>query len=390
MKKEIEISAKTKEEAIAKAVEELGAPSESALFITVINEGRKGFLGFGSVDATIKAVYQIPDAPAEKKERRDHSDRRDRRDRNNRRGDRRDHAPRNTEAVASEHTETAEHLPGELPVRQPKKKNQNPPKARKTYENVDPATVKDSERMAYEFITNLVANMGLQDVAIAMHPGDNDDMVITVDGEAAGVLIGHHGDTLDALQYLANLAANKKEEGEKREYARITVDVESYRAKREDALRALARKKAGQVLKYKKSIMLEPMNPYERRIIHSEIQHMDGVTTNSIGTDNNRRIVIFLEDEGMPETEAVKAAGGTGEKSGRSRNRRRRKSSGTMVDPLAGSGRVMPTTSTFDEDDVKDPFDIDLSAATYSEEDEEVVAEPVKDDLFSVPDLSEE
>ncbi len=393
MKKEIEVSAKTKEEAIAKAVEELGAPNESALFITVINEGRKGFLGFGSVDATIKAVYQIPDAPVEKKERRDRRDRNNRRGDRGDRGDRRDRAPRNTEAAeeAPETEAPAEHLPGELPVRQPKKNRQNPPKPRKTYENVDPATVKDSERMAYEFITNLVANMGLQEVTIAMHPGDNDDMVITVDGEAAGVLIGHHGDTLDALQYLANLAANKKEEGEKREYARITVDVESYRAKREDALRALARKKANQVLKYKKSIMLEPMNPYERRIIHSEIQHMEGVTTNSIGTDNNRRIVIFLEDEGMPETEAVKAVSGSGEKSSRSRNRRRRKSSGATVDPLAGSGRVMPTTSTFDEDDVKDPFDIDLSAATYSEEDEEeAVVEPAKDDLFSVPDLSEE
>ncbi len=380
MKKEIEVSAKTKEEAIAKAVEELGAPSESALFITVINEGRKGFLGFGSVDATIKAVYQIPDAPAEKKERRD------RRDRNNRRGDRRDRAPRNTEAA----TETVEaeapaeeHLPGELPVRQPKNKNrQNPPKTRKTYENVDPATVKDSERMAYEFITNLVANMGLQDVVIAMHPGDNDDMVITVDGEAAGVLIGHHGDTLDALQYLANLAANKKEEGEKREYARITVDVESYRAKREDALRALARKKANQVLKYKKSIMLEPMNPYERRIIHSEIQHMDGVTTNSIGTDNNRRIVIYLEDEGMPETEDVKSAGGNGEKSSRSRNRRRRKSSGATVDPLAGSGRVMPTTSAFDENDEKDPFDLDFTPSESIDEEENKEISDT-DDLFS-------
>ena len=379
MKKEIEVSAKTKEEAIAKAVEELGAPGESALFITVINEGRKGFLGFGSVDATIKAVYQIPDAPVEKKERRE------RRDRNNRRGDRRDRAPRNTEAAVETVEAEApaeEHLPGELPVRQPKNKSrQNPPKARRTYENVDPANVKDSERMAYEFITNLVANMGLQDVVIAMHPGDNDDMVITVDGEAAGVLIGHHGDTLDALQYLANLAANKKEEGEKREYARITVDVESYRAKREDALRALARKKANQVLKYKKSIMLEPMNPYERRIIHSEIQHMDGVTTNSIGTDNNRRIVIFLEDEGMPETEAVKAVGGS-EKSGRSRNRRRRKSSGATVDPLAGSGRVMPTTSAFDEDDEKDPFELDFTPAESSDE-EETKEISGTDDLFS-------
>ena len=380
MKREIEVSAKTKEEAIAKAVEELGAPGESALFITVINEGRKGFLGFGSVDATIKAVYQIPDAPAEKKERRD------RRDRNNRR-DRRDRAPRAAESAENRTSETgaetpAEHLPGELPVRQPKTR-QNTPKPRKVYENVDPATVKDSERMAYEFITNLVANMGLQDVAIAMHPGDNDDMVITVDGEAAGVLIGHHGDTLDALQYLANLAANKKEEGEKREYARITVDVESYRAKREEALRILARKKAHQVLKYKKSIMLEPMNPYERRIIHSEIQHMEGVATNSIGVENNRRIVIYLEEEGMPTAGAKgKAPASSGEKTsgGRSRNRRRRSGSRTS-DPLSAESLTGETrkqgASIFEGEEERDPFDIDLSAATYSEEDEaaEVSAE---------------
>ena len=374
MKKEVQVSAKTKEEAIALAVEQLGAPGESSLFITVISEGRKGFLGIGAVDYTIKAVYQIPDAPAEKPERRE---RRDRNRRGDRKGDRRQHK----DAETSE--ENAEHLPGELPVRQPKKA-----RPVKTYENIDPATATESERMAYDFITNLVANMGLEGVEIAMHPGDNDDMVITVDGEAAGVLIGHHGDTLDALQYLANLAANRKEEGEKREFARITVDVEAYRAKREDALRALARKKANQVLKYKKSIMLEPMNPYERRIIHSEIQHMEGVTTNSIGVENNRRIVIFLEADGMPEDSAVVAAP---EKSSRSKNRRRRKSSGASVDPFGTSTRRQPTESTFSEDDVKDPFDIDLSAATYSEEDEvaeEIFEAPVKHDVFDTPDLS--
>ncbi len=370
MKKEIEVSAKTREEAIALAVEQLGAPNESALFITVITEGRKGFLGIGAVDYTIKAVYQIPETPAEKPERRDRRDR-NRRDRN-RKGERR-------QPVAQE--AATEHNPGELPTRQPKKA-----RPVKTYENIDPATATESERMAYDFITGLVANMGLEGVEIAMHPGDNDDMVITVDGEAAGVLIGHHGDTLDALQYLANLAANRKEEGEKREFARITVDVEAYRAKREDALRALARKKANQVLKYKKSIMLEPMNPYERRIIHSEIQHMEGVATNSIGVENNRRIVIFLEDEGMPESGTA-----TAEKSGRSRNRRKKKSSAS-ADPFATSTRRQPTESTFSDDDVKDPFDIDLSAATYSEEDEaeEVVATPVASDVFDVPSLSDE
>ena len=130
--------------------------------------------------------------------------------------------------------------------------------------------------------------------------GNNDDVLITVDGKNAGVLIGHHGETMDALQYLANLAANKKVNGEKREYAKITLDIEGYRAKREAALRSMARKKASAVLKYKKSVMLEPMNPYERRIVHSEVQKIEGVSTNSIGSENNRRVVLFLDDSKTP------------------------------------------------------------------------------------------
>ena len=151
------------------------------------------------------------------------------------------------------------------------------------------------EYLALEFLQKLVANMQL-DLKVSLSNGNNDDKVINIDGENAGVLIGHHGDTLDSLQYLANLAANKKEEGVKREYVKITVDVEGYRAKREMTLRALARRMADKVLKYKKSVMLEPMNPYERRIIHSEIQHIEGVSTNSIGSENNRKIVIYLEE----------------------------------------------------------------------------------------------
>lgn len=350
MKKEIEISAKTKEEAIEKAAIELGAPSAAAIMYTVINEGRKGFLGFGAVDCTIRAVYQVADAPAEEKPRRERRDRGDRRDRKG--GDRRDRAPKKTETPETEEVVETPVLP---PV-----------------ENIDPATATESEQTAYRFICKLVEDMALEDVTIAMHPGRNDDMVITVDGENAGVLIGHHGDTLDALQYLANLAANRKEEGEKREYARITVDVESYRAKREEALRILARKKAHQVLKYKKSIMLEPMNPYERRIIHSEIQKMEGVSTNSIGVENNRRIVIFLEEEGMPTAGIKGKTDKSGEKSGKSRNRRRRSSS-RSVDPLSTeslTGEVRKQGESIFGAEEHDPFDIDLSAATYSEEDE--------------------
>ncbi len=354
MKKEIEISAKSREEAIAEAMAQLGAPSESAMMITVINEGRKGFLGFGAVPVTIKAIYQVPEASAEGDER----PRRDRRDRGDR-GLRRDRGDRGSRKPREEQEDEIPAAPAQPPI-----------------ENIDPATASESEQVAYRFICKLVEDMALDGVTVAMHPGRNDDMVITVDGENAGVLIGHHGDTLDALQYLANLAANRKEEGEKREYARITVDVESYRAKREEALRILARKKAHQVLRYKKSIMLEPMNPYERRIIHSEIQHMEGVATNSIGVENNRRIVIYLEEEGMP-TAGIKStkSSTSGEKSGRGRSRNRRRSSGHSVDPLSTeslTGEVRRQgASIFEGEEDHDPFEIDLSAATYDGSDEE-------------------
>lgn len=151
------------------------------------------------------------------------------------------------------------------------------------------------EKNAVEFIETVIADMGIN-AEVGTRTGDNGALIIEVSGADSGVLIGHHGETLDALQYLANLAANKKTNGEKREYVRVTVDVEGYRAKREASLRALARRMAAKVVKYKKSVMLEPMNPYERRIIHSEVQGIPGVSTNSIGAENNRRVVMFLDD----------------------------------------------------------------------------------------------
>ena len=149
--------------------------------------------------------------------------------------------------------------------------------------------------MALDFIKNLLSDMNI-DAEVEMGNGDNDDKLINIKGEAASILIGHHGDTLDSLQYLANLAANKKVNGEKPEHTKITIDIEGYRAKREAALRNLARRMAEKVLKYKKSVMLEPMTPYERRIIHSEVQTIEGVATNSIGSDGNRKVVMYLDD----------------------------------------------------------------------------------------------
>jgi spoIIIJ-associated protein len=153
--------------------------------------------------------------------------------------------------------------------------------------------------IALDFIKKLVADMQL-DVTVEKKNVENaekDTCLIEINGEDAGVLIGHHGDTLDSIQYLANLAANKKVNGEKPAHIKVTVDAEGYRAKREETLRALARRMADRVLKQKRSVMLEPMNPYERRIIHSEIQNIEGVSTNSIGSENNRKIVIYLEEK---------------------------------------------------------------------------------------------
>ena len=155
------------------------------------------------------------------------------------------------------------------------------------------------EIFALNFINQVVKDMGL-DVKVEMKDvegSDKDCKLIDITGEGAGTLIGHHGDTLDSLQYLANLAANKRVNGVKPSYVKITVDAENYRAKREETLRALARRMADKVLKQKRSVMLEPMNPYERRIIHSEIQNIEGVSTNSIGSENNRKIVIYLEEK---------------------------------------------------------------------------------------------
>ena len=248
MKKELIVTAKTVEEARKKAAAELGAPEEE-LVITVLEEGKRGFFGIGAVEAKISASYTVADSEKEDAEKK------------------------------------------EAPKKEAKKSEPRP------------ATVED-ENVAVAFIRRIAEDMGLENLTYGTHEGTNNDTVITVDGDNAGLLIGHHGETLDALQYLAGLAANRKAEGEKREYVKITLDVENYREKREVALRALARRKAEKVLREKRSVVLEPMNPYERRIIHSEVQGIEGVSTNSIGVESNRRVVIFLEEEGASQVPA--------------------------------------------------------------------------------------
>lgn len=157
----------------------------------------------------------------------------------------------------------------------------------------------DPTDLAVEFLNTLLGNMGVE-AQISVSDLE-DGKLISITGDSASVLIGHHGETLDQLQYLVNLVANKKEnEEDDRNFTKIMVDIEGYRERREQALRALARRMAARVLKYRRNITMEPMSAYERRIIHSEVQGIAGVSTNSIGAERNRRVVIYLEGAKKP------------------------------------------------------------------------------------------
>ena len=148
-------------------------------------------------------------------------------------------------------------------------------------------TKKDTPAIrAEEFLKNVTSLMGLE---VSFDITENEDaMLINMQGDNQGILIGHRGETLDALQYLTSLQVNK---GGK-EYRRVTLDTEGYRAKREQTLIALAGRMANKVHKSGRRMMLEPMNPYERRILHATLQDNPYVTTHSEGEEPNRRVVI--------------------------------------------------------------------------------------------------
>ncbi len=158
--------------------------------------------------------------------------------------------------------------------------------------------VERADLTALNFVNTLIGNLGIDaEAELCADTISNGDRMINITGESAGLLIGHHGETLEALQYLCNLAANRKCDADGIEHIKMTVDIENYRSRREQTLRRLARGVAQKVLRYHRDITLEPMSPYERRIIHSEIQSVKGVTTNSIGSDNNRRVVVIYDSK---------------------------------------------------------------------------------------------
>jgi len=268
---------KTVEEALENAKKELGIDTVDDNFgFEVVEYDKKGFLGIGSKPAKVR-VYEIAeDEPVTE-------------------------APKNEQAPRSEHKpeHKSEHKPKKQHTQKPAE-HKKPEPEKKEAEPVETkaavsATPVADDNAALVFVRTTLKNLELSATASAYVDEEGITRII-VSGSDATMLIGHHGDTLDAFQYLANLAANREFKSGDKNHNRVTVDIEDYRSKREATLRALARRMANKAIKYGKSVMLEPMNPYERRIIHSEIQNIEGVSTNSIGSENNRKVVIYLTD----------------------------------------------------------------------------------------------
>jgi spoIIIJ-associated protein len=156
---------------------------------------------------------------------------------------------------------------------------------------VDLSAIEAKETPATNYLKSILEGMGFSGVTVTAKETDEDIFFEINCEEDYGNIIGRRGETLDALQYLTRLFVNRFENNDKR----VALNVGDYRSRREETLRALAKRQANKVLKYKKSTALEPMNPYERRIIHTAIQEIEGVTSHSVGEGDRRRVVITPE-----------------------------------------------------------------------------------------------
>ena len=240
MKKYLEKSAKTEDEALAAALAELGLERDD-VSVEIVERAKSGFLGIGASPAVIRVEYEVPDAPEVKPE--------------------------------PVHETPRPAVKAEAPAA---------PAAPKYTEGVKAATE--------SFLSGLLERMGVR-AEITIRDRENGGLLVELSGPGMGAVIGRRGETLDAIQHLTNYAVNRG--SEKR--CHISVDAESYRAKREESLVRLAEKMAAKVVKYKRSMALEPMNSYERHVIHTALQNYEGVSTSSTGVEPNRRVVVSYE-----------------------------------------------------------------------------------------------
>ena len=290
MEKTLITTGKTIDLAIEAALTQLGLERDD-VSVQVLAQAKAGFLGFGAAPAKVQVTYEAPDpAPEAPKVALSSASR---------------SKPKAAAPVKKPEAPKTETPKAEAPKAEPAKKVEAPkakpqepkapkapkvekvrqPKAEpKTYAPAQPGSTEEKIEI---FLKGLLEHMGSQAVPHAWKE-DEETYSVELVGEDLGYLIGRRGDTLDAIQHLCNYAVKRDVEG----HIRINVDAEEYRQKREESLRRYARKKAQQVLKAHRRTTLEPMNAYERQVIHATLQDTDRITTYSVGTEPNRRVVI--------------------------------------------------------------------------------------------------
>ena len=314
MEKKSIITGKTLEEAKANVTAQLGLDADSYSY-QVVQMPKSGFLGFGAQPAKIEVTYEVPDPVPEAPKVALSSASRSKPKPVARKPEPKPEAPKPEvkQPVKPAAPKPAEVAPDEQPKaaakpvapaaaqpskperkeraprenrepREPRERKPQPPKEPKVYAPAEPGSV---EEKIEQFISGLLERMDSKAVPHCWKEDGNTYQVELV-GDDLGYLIGRRGDTLDAIQHLANYSINRGVES----HIRINVDAERYREKREESLRRYAVKKAQQVLKMRRRTTLEPMNAYERHVIHAALQDMDNITTHSTGVEPNRCVVI--------------------------------------------------------------------------------------------------
>ena len=267
----ITVSAKTLDDAITEALVQLGVTSDRLDYI-VVEKGSEGFLGIGRKQAVIKARRKREEKPVEETVEESKVE-----------------TPVKEEVKPEKKTEkkpAKEHSHTKKNVREEKPEVKSEPKKEVELAKVEPQTIETCEK----FIYDVMNAMGMDDVKVTSVVDEEGALSINMEGSNMGILIGKRGQTLDSLQYLTNRVANKMQDG----YVRVKLDTEDYRRRRKETLENLAKNIASKVKRTRKTVSLEPMNPYERRIIHSALQSDPAVSTHSEGEEPYRRVVVTL------------------------------------------------------------------------------------------------
>lgn len=281
MKGSIRVSAKTLDDAITEALIQLGVTSDR-LEYNVIEKGSAGFLGIGMKQAVIEAW--------KKEEKTEESEIEDLKEAVKEEISSIMDEPVKKEESKKEKKESSKKVK-DKPEKMPKEKKEEDKKEESVKEEQVLAKVEEQTIKAVEqFLKDTLKAMDME-VEITSSIDEDGALYVDMKGDHMGILIGKRGQTLDALQYLANRVANKHQAG----YVRVKLDTENYRARREETLKHLAKNIAHKVKRNRRPVVLEPMNPYERRIIHSALQSDPYVTTHSEGEDPYRKVVVTLK-----------------------------------------------------------------------------------------------